>query len=67
MSEAKVLTCSMPQGSIFGPKGYPAYVAPLFKIAHHYNISMHMYADDTQLYVKFDVDMFAEVKAIGNF
>jgi len=62
MSDAVELASGMPQGSILGPKGYPAYVSPIFRIAQQHGVSMHMYADDTQLYADFDVTNFSEVK-----
>ena len=38
-----------------GPFSYPVYTSPLFGIARNYNVNMHMYADDTQIYVSFDL------------
>ena len=36
LSDPVPLTSGMPQGSILGPKGYPFYVTPIFKIAHRF-------------------------------
>ena len=52
----------MPQGSLIGPQGYTRYVSPLFDIAQAHNVSAHMYADDTQLYIEFDVDKWKEAR-----
>ena len=54
-SKAKNLSSGFPQGSVLGPFQYPTYTAPLFHIATEHGVSMHMYADDTQLYSAFDV------------
>ena len=53
LSEPKVLETGFPQGSVLGPYMYPMYTSPLFDIAKKFSISMHMYADDTQLYASF--------------
>jgi hypothetical protein len=53
-SEPKDLETGFPQGSVLGPFKYPSYTSPLFDIAKKYDISMHMYADDTQVYVCFE-------------
>ena len=45
----------MPQGSILGPKGYPSYVSPLFEIVRKHSVNVHMYADDTPLYLGFNL------------
>ena len=49
-SDSVALLTSFPQGSNIGPFQYPTYTAPLFCVANGHNVSMHMYADDTQLY-----------------
>ena len=54
LSKPKELDTGFPQGSVLGPFKYPSYTSPLFGIARKYNISMHMYADDTQVYLCFD-------------
>ena len=43
----------MPQGSVLGPVLFILYVADLADIVaeHIYNMSLHAYADDNQLYI----------------
>ena len=47
------LLTGLPQGSVLGTFSFPLYGSPLFDIASHHGIEIHMYADDTQLYVPF--------------
>lgn len=54
-SQLRELVTGFPQGSVLGPFSYPVYTSPLFGIARQYNVNMHMYADDTQIYVSFDL------------
>ena len=44
------VTCSVPQGSVFGPLGFIAYTDDLTAVSDRHNVHSHMYADDTQLY-----------------
>ena len=54
-SSSKVaLETGFPQGSVVGPFGFKPYTKPLTQIAKKYGVSIHLYADDTQLYIAFD-------------
>ena len=44
----------MPQGSVLGPFSFPQYTAPLFDIVQRHQCDIHMYADDTQIYLSFN-------------
>ena len=54
-SDPTALETGMPQGSVIGPFCFPPYTSPLFTIANKYKCQMHMYADDTQLYMSCEV------------
>jgi hypothetical protein len=56
VSDKIVLDFGFPQGSCIGPFGFKLYTKPLTEIAAKHNVHIHLYADDTQLYVPFNPD-----------
>ena len=51
ISDFVPLTCGVPQGSVLGPRLYSLYIAPVSSIIESYNLSHHVYADDTCIYL----------------
>jgi len=54
-SEPQTLTCGVPQGSILGPLLFIMYTTPLGSIMRHKETDYHFYADDSQLYLVFEL------------
>ena len=46
----------VPQGSVLGPIEFCIYTILLGTIMQHWKIEYHTYADDTQLFLSFDID-----------
>ncbi len=52
-SEKVGLKHGFPQGSCIGPFMFKLYTKVLTEIAHHHGINIHLYTDDTKLYISF--------------
>ena len=55
-SSPTTLEYGVPQGSVKGPKDFTRYTREINSIADLYGVSIHLYADDTQLYLPFGLD-----------
>ena len=53
MSLHTPLTCVDPQGSILGPDLFTDYSSPVASLIRSFSVSVHCYADNTQLYCPF--------------
>jgi hypothetical protein len=54
-SVPRLLTFGFPQGSVSGPQDFSYYSDEVPQIALEHGVCVHMYADDTQLYLPFDL------------
>ena len=55
-SGSRPLNLGVPQGSVLGPVIFTMYSAQTASIARSHGLSVHLYADDTQLYISFSSD-----------
>ena len=47
-----IITCSVPQGSVLGPRLFILHTADLADVVKAHNVNLQSYADDSQLYLQ---------------
>jgi hypothetical protein len=62
-SKSCKLIYGVPQGSVDGPFDFIIYTGPIHDIAAAHGLQIHMYADDTQIYIEFDLNPFSASQA----
>ena len=62
-SDSRPLNLGVPQGSVLGPVIFTLYSAQIASIARRHGLSVHLYADDTQLYISLSSDEAAVIVA----
>lgn len=58
-SSTSRLLCGVPQDAVIGPILLTIYMLPLGHLIRSHNITFHLYADDTQIYLCYDPNIFS--------